>query len=182
MGVHVPEKIIKHLSSLRGTVDLSTLSSKQLDNIHTYVTKGLYKDGDTITSTISRDILTSNNLNYIGGLSGLRWKGMPEDHPFWDSAEKALALCKLSVEYADDHRNYHYSRKVIDELLDIITKRPHHLDRCYLWAKDAVKTCSPTAVKLFEKHLYVKQELPEDVKQLIDGIKSGEATSYTLHF
>ena len=149
MGVHVPEKIIKHLSSLRGTVALSTLSSKQLDNIHTYVTKGLYKDGDTITSTISRDILTSNNLNYIGGLSGLRWKGMPEDHPFWDSAEKALSLCKLSADYSDVN-GYNYSRKVIDELLDIITKRPHHLDRSYLWAKDSVKKCSPTAMKLFD--------------------------------
>lgn len=103
MGLHIPQKHIKHMSKVIGVVNLNTLTNVQIKNIKRYYEQGAVEcnfSNDSITRTISKylwDKYGADSHPHVRFDYPRRhtFKNYPAGHPVWGQVEEYLSLQNL---------------------------------------------------------------------------------------
>jgi len=98
MGIHIPEKLLRHSDKVKLNVRMESFTDRQLKNIVRQVLTGSISSGDSATTVLAKHIAKTNNVNYIQfGSWRVVFNDLPDNHPLHEALIQACALAKLEL-------------------------------------------------------------------------------------
>jgi hypothetical protein len=98
MGIHIPEKLLRHSDKVKLHVRIKSFSDRQLKNIVKQVLTGSMSSGDSATTVLARHIAKTYKVNYIQlGSWRTHFNELPVNHPLHEAVVQACALAKLEI-------------------------------------------------------------------------------------
>jgi hypothetical protein len=99
MGIHIPEKLLKHADKVKLKVEIKTFSDRQLKNIVKQVMTGAISAGDSATTVLAKHIAKEYKVNHIQlGSWRMHFSELPANHPLHETVIQACALAKLEID------------------------------------------------------------------------------------
>lgn len=98
MGIHIPEKLLRHADKVKLKVEIKTFSDTQLKNIVKQVKTGCISSGDSATTVLAKHIADEYKVNYIKlGSWRMFFSELPANHPLHEAVIQACSLAKLEL-------------------------------------------------------------------------------------
>lgn len=98
MGIHIPEKLLRHSDKVKLGVRISSFTDKQLNNIVKQVKTGAISAGDSATTVLAKHIADKHKVNHIQlGSWRMFFSELPANHPLHEAVIQACSLAKLEM-------------------------------------------------------------------------------------
>lgn len=98
MGIHIPEKLLRHSDTIKLKVRISSFTDRQLKNIVKQVLTGSISAGDSATTVLAKHIAKEHKVNHIQlGSWRMHFSELPANHPLHEAVVQACALSKLEM-------------------------------------------------------------------------------------
>jgi hypothetical protein len=105
MSINVPSCLLNHAKSLKLSMDISSFSDRQLNNIAKQVLTGGISNGLSATSRLALHIAKKFDSPYVTYSSYRVWYDeLAPDHPLFDAVIQACALAKIDGETSSWYR------------------------------------------------------------------------------
>ena len=117
MGIHVPQRHLNHMGSLKGAIDLNTLTPKQKKNIKKYFIEydfGNYQE--SMTKVIARQLWEDHVAETHPHVNGNMVCNYQTDHPIWKDIQSYLTMTLLLP--SDRYISQEHIRKQYDNALE----------------------------------------------------------------
>lgn len=117
MGIHVPQRHLNHMGSLKGSIDLATLSHKQKKNIKKYFVEydfGNYQE--SMTKVIARQLWDDHVSKIHPHVKGNGVCNYQTNHPIWKDIQSYLTMTLLLS--SDRYISQEHIRKQYDNALE----------------------------------------------------------------
>lgn len=99
MGIHIPEKLLRHSDKVKLNVRMESFTDRQLKNIVKQVLTGSISAGDSATTVLAKHIAKEYKVNHIQlGSWRLHFSELPANHPLHEAVVQACALAKLEID------------------------------------------------------------------------------------
>ena len=99
MGIHIPEKLLRHSDKVKLHVRIESFSDRQLKNIVKQVLTGSISSGDSATTVLASHIAKTYKVNHIQlGSWRMHFNELPANHPLHEAVVQACALAKLEID------------------------------------------------------------------------------------
>ena len=117
MGIHVPQRHLNHMGSLKGSIDLDTLTPKQKKNIKKYFIEydfGNYQE--SMTKVIARQLWDDHVSETHPHVKGNGVYNYQTDHSIWKDIQSYLTMTLLLP--SDRYISQDHIRKQYDNALE----------------------------------------------------------------
>jgi hypothetical protein len=99
MGIHIPEKLLRHSDKVKLYVRIESFSDRQLKNIVKQVLTGSISSGDSATTVLASHIAKTYKVNHIQlGSWRMHFNELPANHPLHEAVVQACSLAKLEID------------------------------------------------------------------------------------